>query len=362
MKKSFALLGIFIILSFTACRLKEANTPVKPEVNNVILLIGDGMGTTQVYAAMTTAGHQLNLEKFTFTGFSNTYSLSGYITDSAAGATALSTGHKTGNGIVAEDTLGNPLKTILEIAAENGLATGLVSTSAITHATPASFIAHEHDRNDYEAIAADFLNTPINVFIGGGLDHFSKRKDGLNLVDSLKARGYNIATSMDEAQQVETGKLAALLAPVHLPPVLKGRGDMLPEATREALKILSRHTGGFFLMVEGSQIDWGGHANDIDYVTSETVDFDNAVGKALEFARQDGHTLVVVTADHETGGLALTGGSLKDGDVKGSFATGGHTAVMVPVFAFGPGAEMFTGIYENTAVFDKMMKALDPGK
>ena len=361
MRKLYPALIIATSLLLTTCTSLTSQRK-STQVKNVILMIGDGMGIAQVCAAMKVADHPLNMEQFSFTGFSKTSSLSDYITDSGAGGTALSTGHKTGNGIIAEDTLGHPLKTILEIALENGMATGLVSTSAITHATPASFIAHEANRNNYEAIAADFLKTDIEVFIGGGLDYFSKRKDGKNLLDSLKAKGYMVAKSMDEAETAGSGKLAALCAPGHLLPVLQGRGDMLPRATFEAIKLLSSNKAGFFLMVEGSQIDWGAHANNCEYVTSETIDFDDAVGKALEFARQDGHTLVIVTADHETGGMALTGGNNKTRNIKASFATGGHTAVMVPVFAWGPGAETFSGVYENTAIFDKMMNALDLGK
>ncbi len=358
MKNNFFYVGIILLFTLSACK-SDRSAPIQDDgVKNVILMVGDGMGLSQVYAAMTTVSHPLNLEKFRFTGFSKTYSLSDYITDSAAGATALATGHKTGNGIISEDTLGNALKTILEMAEDAGMATGLVSTSSITHATPAAFIAHERSRNNYEAIAADFLDTDIDVFIGGGRDHFIRRKDGRDLTVMLRDRGYQYVTTMEEAMKVDTGKLAALTAGMHNPPVLKGRGDFLPKATTEAIKLLSAKSGGFFLMVEGSQIDWGGHDNDIDYVTSEIIDFDNAVGKALEFAQKDGHTLVIVTADHETGGLAITGGSMKDHRVKASFAGGGHTAVMVPVFARGPGAGNFSGIYENTAIFDKMVRAL----
>ncbi len=357
MKKFCFIPCITTLLFFTACAGLTVSQPESPKINNIILMIGDGMGTTQVYAAMTVAGHPLNLEQFTFTGFSKTYSLSDYITDSAAGGTALSTGHKTGNGILAEDTLGNSLKTILEIAEDHGLATGLVSTSAITHATPASFIAHEHDRNSFEAIAHDFLDTDIDVFIGGGMDHFAKRSDGINLIDSLKAKGYQFADNITDAEKVLSGKLAALTAPDHLPSVNNGRGDMLPRATAASIRLLSQDPDGFFLMVEGSQIDWGGHNNDISYLTSEAVDFDDAIGKALEFAKKDGHTLVIVTADHETGGLAITGGSFKSGGITAGFVTNEHTSVMVPVFAFGPGAEKFSGIFENTAVFDKMLNA-----
>jgi alkaline phosphatase len=136
------------------------------------------------------------------------------------------------------------------------------------------------------------------------------------------------------------------------------RGDMLPVATSTALNILDNNDKGFFLMVEGSQIDWGGHASSTVYIVEDMLDFDRTIGKALEFASKDGETLVVVTADHETGGMALTGGDMSTGMVKADYPTTSHSAVMVPVFAYGPGAEEFMGIMENTDVHDKMKKLL----
>jgi alkaline phosphatase len=324
---------------------------------NIILLIGDGMGVSQVFAGLTANKGRLFLENCKYIGFSKTQSADDYITDSAAGGTALSTGVKTKNGAIGVDALGNPVKTILEEASENGLATGLVSSSAITHATPASFIAHQASRGSYEDIAADFLKTDIDVFIGGGLDHFTKRKDGRNLVDELKNKGYQFETEMDKIQKVKKGKLVGLTAEVHNGR-MNERGDMLPVAAETAIDILSKDKEGFFLMVEGSQIDWGGHAGSAIYVVEDMLDFDQVVGQALEFAAKDKETLVVVTADHETGGMALTGGSIKDGMVKAAFPTGDHTSVMVPVFSYGPGAEEFIGIMENTDIHAKMKKLL----
>ena len=324
---------------------------------NIILLIGDGMGVTQIFSGLTANKGHLFLENCKAIGFSETQSADNYITDSAAGGTALSTGKRTYNGAVAVDINKKPLKTILEAAEENGLATGLVSTSAITHATPAVFIAHQPQRNMYEEIAADFLKTNIDVFIGGGKDHFTKRKDGRNLVKELKAKGYRYEEDINKIKRVKKGKLAALTADVHNPRI-KERGDMLPIATKTAINILSKNKKGFFLMVEGSQIDWGGHANSAIYVVEEMLDFDRAIGKALEFAAKDGETLLVVTADHETGGMAITDGSIKNGNLTAAFPTHHHTAVMVPVFSYGPGAEEFTGIMKNTDIHDKMEKLL----
>ncbi len=208
----------------------------------------------------------------------------------------------------------------------------------------------------YEEIASDFLKTDIDVFIGGGKDHFVKRKDSLNLVDELIEKGYQVYYEMDQISQVHSGKLVGLTADVHNPSILEGRGDMLTEATNTALNILEKDSDGFFLMIEASQIDWGGHGNHTEYIIFEMLDFDKAIGEVLAFAENNGNTLVVITADHETGGLTLIGGDLKTGEVKANFGTTGHTGVLVPVYAFGPGAEEFTGIYENTEIFEKFLK------
>lgn len=324
---------------------------------NIILMIGDGMGVSEVFAGITANHGKLFLDNFKHVGFSKTQSASDYITDSAAGGTALSTGQKTYNGAIAMNTDTVAISTILEEAENKGLATGLVSTSAITHATPASFIAHQKSRNNYEEIAADFLKTDIDVFIGGGLDHFTKRKDGRNLVEELKAKNYQVETDINEIAIVKKGKLAGLTAPMHTARVAE-RGNMLPVATSTALNILDNNKEGFFLMVEGSQIDWGGHANSTNYIVEDLLDFDQAIGKALDFASKDRETLIIVTADHETGGLSILDGDMKTGMVKGEYTTKDHSAVMVPVFAYGPGAEEFTGIMENTDIYKKMNELL----
>lgn len=324
---------------------------------NIILLIGDGMGVSQVFAGLTANKGHLFLENCKYIGFSKTQSADAYITDSAAGGTAISSGVKTYNGAIGVDVNRNPVKTILEEASENGLATGLVSTSAITHATPASFIAHQAGRGSYEDIAADFLKTDIDVFIGGGLNHFTKRVDGRNLLEELKQKDYQVETDLKKIKKIKNGKLAGLTADIHNGR-MNERGDMLPVATETALDILDNNKKGFFLMIEGSQIDWGGHAKSTIYVVEDMLDFDQVIGQALEFAAKDKKTLVLVTADHETGGMALTGGSMKDGIVKAAFPTNEHTSVMVPVFAYGPGAEEFIGIMENTDIHTKMKKLL----
>ncbi len=324
----------------------------------VIMMIGDGMGVSQIFAGLSANGGHLFLDNFKQVGFSKTQSSDNYITDSAAGGTALSTGIKTYNGAIGVNIDTIAIKTVLEMAKENGLATGLVSTSAITHATPASYIAHCSSRSSYEDIAADFMNTDIDVFIGGGYKHFAQRADKRDLINELQAKGYQVLRNMDEISRVKNGKLAGLTAEEHNEAYPK-REMHLPLSTQTALSILNKNKKGFFIMIEGSEIDWGGHQNNTGYIVNEMLDFDRAIGKALDFAAKDGETLIVVTADHETGGLAITGGNMTTGMVKGSFTSGDHTAVMVPVFAYGPGAENFTGIMKNTDIAKKIIKLMD---
>ncbi len=334
-----------------------SNQPRK--VKNVILLIGDGMGLAQIYAGMTANKGWLHLEKCTVVGLSKTNSADRYITDSAAGATAFATGKKTNNGSVGVDSLGRPVTTVLEIAEQRGLSTGLVATTAITDATPASFIAHQPSRDLGEAIAADFLKTDIDVFIGAGLNHFKTRVDKRDLTSELKKNGYDVLYDINEVVKVNSGKLAGFVSDQRWS---RGRGDQLLKSTKTAIRILEQNKKGFFLMIEGSQIDDAGHDNNSNQVIEEMLDFDNVIGEVLSFAEKNGETLVVITADHETGGYTLVDGNLQTGRVEGRFSTEGHTSVMVPVFAYGPGAETFTGIYHNTKIFDKLMKAFSFSK
>ncbi len=325
---------------------------------NIILMIGDGMGLAHIFAGMTANGGRLYLDNCKSVGFSRTQSANRYITDSAAGATALSTGKKTYNGAIAMviDAHGDTVaaKTVLEMAEEKGMSTGLVASCALSHATPASFIAHQPRRQRYDEIAADYLKTDIDVMIGGGWKNFADRKDGRDLVSVLKAQGYRVEREMEDIAKVTSGKLAGITAYAQNPPVHE-RDLNLPLATTTAINILRQNDKGFFLMVEGSQIDWGAHNNHTTHAVSEMLDFDQAIGRALEFAFRDGNTLVVVTADHETGGMALTGGNMGEGWVKAQYISGGHTGIVVPVFAYGPGAESFAGFQENTDIGKKII-------
>ncbi len=341
-------------------RLSALSAYLNQKPTKVILMIGDGMGASQIFAGLTTNHGQLNLMRCQYFGFhlSQPASVSGFITDSAAGATAFSTGHKTYNKAIGVDTLKQPLITLMEIAEKNKLATGLVATCAITEATLAAFYAHQPFREMQEEIALDFLKSNIQVAIGGGKQYFTNRKDGKNLLADLKAQKYQIADLNEDFTQYTKGKLVAFTAEEHPKNIKEGRDKQLSKGTQTAIQLLNQNKDGFFLVVEGSQIDWGGHANDAEYIANEMMDFDEAIGVALDFAEKDGNTLVIITADHETGGLAIIDGNFEKGTFEGKFSTSHHTGVMVPVMAYGAGAAAFSGIYHNTAIFDKIMQAL----
>lgn len=355
MKKVLLFLSIALLVSCSDC--KEDGQAGRPEVRNVIFMIGDGMGPAQVYAGLTHNGGHLTLEEFPFVGLVKTYSANRYITDSAAGGTALATGNKTNNGMigVTPDTMA-VMSSLME-AHKAGMATGIVVTSPVTHATPASFYAHQPSREMYEDIALDLEKSGIDVFIGGGRAHFEKRSDSVDVSARMREAGYNIVYSEEELAAVQGGKVGALLADIDMPRASE-RGDYLPSAVRKAISLLDGGGKGFFLMVEGSQIDYRCHGNEAVPMAGEMIDFDRAVKAALDFAKKDGHTLVVVTADHETGGVTLTDGSYETGEIECHFSTGDHTGTFVPMFAFGPGAEQFTGIVDNTSFKDKFVELL----
>lgn len=354
---SLLLLLISGLIQTSFAQNQSDSTIPTTHAKNIILMIGDGMGIPQIYAAMAATSDNLNILRCKNTALVKTLSANDDVTDSAAAGTALATGSKTNNGSIGVSTENKPLKSILKIAEENQLSTGLVVTSEITHATPAAFVACVQNRSQASEIAKQFLNDDVDVFIGGGLDQFSNRTDKLNLIDSLKARNYQIAYSVDELGKYNTGKLAGLLYPGHAPKVMDGRGDMLPIAASKALDLLSQNDNGFFLMIEGSQIDFGGHDKNIKYVLTELTDFDKAVGVVLDFAEKHPETLVIITADHETGGLTLVENGTIKGKMQPNFSTDHHSASPVALFAFGKGADQFKGMIDNTDVFKLMLSS-----
>ncbi|MEN2416259.1 alkaline phosphatase [Flavobacterium mesophilum] len=324
---------------------------------NVILLIGDGMGLTQIYAGYTANKGQLSLFNIPNQGLSITKASDSYITDSAAGATAMATGHKTNNRFISVDEQGKPLELITQQLAKKNYKTAIISAGNITDATPASFYAHQPERSYSEPIANDFLSNPSDILIGGGQNEFKSRKDGKDLSKILIEKGYTFSDKFASLDTIKNNRFV-VLEDQAVVSMKNGRGDFLTKSLAKATATFSKTKNPFFIMAEGAQIDYGGHQNNVEYVVREMLDFDKLVGQAMEFADKNPETLVIVTADHETGGLSLINGSIEKGYVHGSFSTNDHTAVPVPVFAYGPGADKFVGVYQNTAIYDKIMELI----
>ena len=360
MKKFIPILLTSILLF--SCAEEKSSTditsenPKKPK--NIILLIGDGMGLSQVSASQFFNDKPSNFDRFSTVGLLKTSASGSLITDSAASATAYACGIKTYNGAIGVDTDSIAVKNIVEQISPKGIATGLIATSSIVHATPASFFAHTKSRRSYEEIAEFLPNSEIDFFAGGGLQFFNKRTDDKNLLLDLTANGF-IVDTLNIPTAVSEKKHAILLGQNAMPPMLEDRGSFLPDATKLAIEALSKNEEGFFLMIEGSQIDWGGHANDSDYLISELKDFDQTIGVVLDFAEKNGETLVIVTADHETGGFTLGPDGNDYNKIKPVFSIDGHSGTMIPVFSEGVGASKFGGISENNTIYDKMMSLFD---
>tara|TARA_R110000868_G_scaffold304437_30_gene565542 strand:- start:4153 stop:5277 length:1125 start_codon:yes stop_codon:yes gene_type:complete len=338
-------------------------------IKNVIFIIGDGTGLVQLTSGqykLVGAEGLLHIQTMPVTGIVKTYAANSLITDSASGATAYSCGAKTDNGMIGQLPDGSDCKTILELAEEKGLSTGLVSTSGVTHATPASYAAHVQSRNMQAEIASQYLVSGAEVILGGGTEYFvpasdskSRREDERNLIDEFKSIGYEYIDSKTGLENAGDGKLLGLFSPSGMPS--EDRTPTLAQMSTKAISTLSKNEKGFFLMIEGSQIDWGGHGNDTEYVIREVEDFDNAIKVALDFAKENGETLVVVTADHETGGMTLNAPYGTREKVEIAWTTGGHTGVPVPLMAYGPHAIEFTGWWENAEVGQKVAELFGVG-
>ncbi|CRK81415.1 alkaline phosphatase [Neobacillus massiliamazoniensis] len=289
------------------------------EIKNVIFLIGDGMGVsyTSAYRYLkdnpsTKEVEQTEFDKY-LVGQQTTYPNDPHqnVTDSAAAATAMSAGIKTYNAAIAVDNNGSSVKTVLEAAKEKGKSTGLVATSEITHATPAAYGAHDVNRKNMNAIADDYYDEMINgghkidVMLGGGLSNFVR--PDRDLTKQFQKDGYSYVTNKDEMLKSENPRMLGLFSQGGMPKMLDREASMpsLKDMTDTALNKLSQNKKGFFLMVEGSQIDWAGHDNDIVAAMSEMEDFEKAFKAAIDFAKKDKHTLVVATADHSTGGFSI---------------------------------------------------------
>lgn len=330
----------------------------KKKPTNIILMIGDGTGLAQLYSGYTANHGSLSIFNIPTVGLCVTTSANNYITDSAAGATAIATGSKTNNRYIGVDSNAKPVSTLVELLHLQDYHTALITCDDVTGATPASFYAHQPERGMSEQIANDFLKSNVDILIGGGLENFSLRKDKRNLLDSLHAYGYSVATQFEALDTITNSRFVVLDNEV-VTPIQRGRGEFLSKSLSKSLSILGVNRQKFFLMLEGAQIDWGGHDNNLGYIVTEVLDFDKAVAEAMKYVDADDNTLLIVTADHETGGLSLIEGDIESGFVQGSFSTTDHSGIPVPLFAYGPGAELFKGVYPSHEIFVKIRRLLN---
>lgn len=428
MKKTFkkkmmilAIAGSFTVGSFagiTALQPVEAKSPQSnKKVENVIFMIPDGYSSSYATNYRLYKGEESVMDPY-LVGMHRTYSANSEVTDSAAAGTAMATGSKTNNGVISMDPDGKQLETILQAAEKSGKSSGLVATSTITHATPAVFASHVATRANEADIAPQLLQNDVDVILGGGKKYFSDE-----LLNKAKKDGYEVVSDAQSLNKVKKAdKLIGLFAEDSLAPELDRETTTEPslqDMTSAAIDVLSKDKDGFFLMVEGSQIDWAGHDNDAAWAMKDTEAFEDAVQAALDFAKKDKNTLVVIAGDHDTGGMSVgTGGSgtnleiLKNVTATGDFMAAqlnkeksniqvvvkeyagitltaaevneikeasnpsfqinsiiskhalvgwthtGHTGTDIPVYAYGPQAHKFAGLIENTDFPHLMAEAM----
>lgn len=350
------------VTEYTAPDHYQKVTVVEPDggkVKNIIIMIGDGMGLEQLSTAWVANRGALNIDNIKTVGLQRTYCNNYLITDSAAAGTALATGTKTDKGHIATTREGEPLCSILKIAHQAGKRTGVAVTCRLNDATPATFCCHNTDRDQSEAIAADYVGCGVDYIAGGGMKYWRGRTDNRDLLAEMSAEGYTACTDMASLAAADKLPVVAVLADLELPDALE-RGNMFRDMAAKALELLSKDNDkGFVLMLEGSCIDDWCHANRIDKAVEEILDFDRTVGDVLQWAAEDGNTLVVVTADHSTGGLTLLDGDIATGRVSVNFSNEGHNGIAVPFYVFGACSRDFGGIMENSDLSGRLIGFLN---
>ena len=340
---------------------EKLQAPKGKKVKNVILMIGDGMSLMHVYTAWAANRGKLWLENAQATGLSKTWAVKKLVTDSGSGGTSLATGVKTVYHAVGVDPEDKPLTSLVDVAKELGKDAGMAVTCRLWDATPCDFCCHNIDRDKEEELVGDYPTSGVDFVFGGGAQKFTNRKDGRDIFKELQKKGYHVSRTLDDFFAYDKNSRIFAVPYDKDTPLPDERGDLLARASMKGIS-LNQNKNGFFMMIEGSQLDDYGHFNQLDLLMKETLDFDQTVGEVMKWAAKDGETLVVVTADHETGGLTLVNGNKDEGRVECCFSTKDHSGAMVPVYAFGPGAENFTGIFENTDVFKKIKKLMTEGE
>jgi len=324
------------------------------KAKNIILVVGDGTGLNQIMVSRISEGgldYKLAIDQLPHQGLSLTHSYSEVITDSAAAATAWATGFKTKNKFLSVTPDKQSLETITEMLYKKGYTSGLVATSSITHATPAAFYAHIDSRYKEVEIANQLLDSSIDISLGGGIEFFDleEAKKTHNLITKKNLLNTNINSPKRILGLFDNDGI-----------VRSAEKPTQREMTNFAIEILKKNLSqcyGFFLMTEGSQIDWAAHDNNALEMIKEFKDFDLTIKDLINFVSKDEETLLVITADHETGGLQIL--KQENDSIIIQWGTGRHTGVPVGVYAYGPGAHLFNGVMDNTEIHYKLLEAID---
>lgn len=332
-------------------------------IKNIIFLIGDGTGINQLQAAATVNnpnyinGMGLSVFNMKYIGFQNTSAQDSYTTDSAAGGSALATGKLHDNRHISMSNTGEVYPSMTDYMYDAGYAAGVITLGNLADATPAAYYGHSTERDDSDEITNYLLDGKLTLLNGAGMQVFTKREDGKDILSELKKQ-YRISEKIDDIN-TDNQKVICVDERMDLAASEKTI-DLLANATKQGIEKLTKtNDKGFFLMVEGAKIDYAGHANSLPGAVVEALSFDLAIAEAMKFADSNGETLVLVTGDHETGGMTFVDGNFNTGHVTARFMTDDHTAMMLPVFAYGPGAQEFIGVYKNTEIFHKMMKLMN---
>jgi alkaline phosphatase len=350
--KKLIFVSLFFVLFLSWASAQQKSSTTEP---SIIFLIGDGMGISQISAGHYLGGENSAFSIFDKIGLIRTHSKTNKVTDSAAASTAFATGQKTYNRAIGVDIDSNKIANLVEVLKTYNYSTGLVSISSITHGTPAGFYAHVKDRDAQEDIAQQLTKSGVDYFSGGGLKFFNQRADKMDLLQDLKTNNYHVDTVQDyNLKLAKNKKYGFLLAEDGMSMIAAERKDFLANSLRQGLQYLTDKNAPFFVMAEGSYIDWAGHRKDPEMMLNEQLDFEKAVKVAIEYVDKHPNTLLIVTGDHETGGVSVQKGKTIE-EVIVTFSGDQHTAVMLPVFAYGPHAEKFTGMYENTDIFHKIL-------
>lgn len=358
-----------LALGLSACH-PAKQEPTAPK--NLIYMIGDGMGLSHVSMMMIEGGYtQTAFDRMENVALVTTYSANNRVTDSAAAGTALAAGVKTNNGMLGMGPDSLPVESLLARAEAQGRPTGIVVTCEIQHATPGAFYAHVPFRGEYDAISRQLVTSGVEVILGGGRAGMTAPDEAhpalLSPLAQLLERGYRSLDSLEAWDPAQPEPVIGLFAEGHLPSKLAGRGEFLPQAVERSLAYLDARSraceAGFVLMVEASQIDFESHGNNAPGILAEVRDFDKALSAAMRYVDAHPETLLVVTADHETGGLTMPSGNsdftASESGLEYRFSTGSHTATPVPVYLYGCGAEAINGVLDNTELSQRLAELLE---